>query len=249
MSSPLPAEPSNGCPPRNADEFNHRGHRAHRWALASSFFLHPSYFLKMTLGRTSSGAVKIKTDGGTTRAVECACCGSLGCQITQAQFNAIRYGFTTNFSGTQGIGTRVQVNQVYEYSFQHTTEDREEIFGALENQTGDYYSVSTTGPFTCIVDGPPGSGITYPVEFYNQNFESTRLYWFYTAYIPNDTAIAPTYFLTVSTGLIYDRTETECPNDGNPPTSVTKEYKSSLDLCGDPLYKLALEGADWPPQP
>ncbi|MFZ9920269.1 MAG: hypothetical protein ACO3FQ_03810 [Terrimicrobiaceae bacterium] len=28
----------------------------------------------MTLGRTSSGAIKIKTDGGL-RAVECACCG------------------------------------------------------------------------------------------------------------------------------------------------------------------------------
>jgi len=31
----------------------------------------------MTLGRTASNAIKIKTDGGTTRAVECACCG--GC--------------------------------------------------------------------------------------------------------------------------------------------------------------------------
>ena len=29
----------------------------------------------MTLGRTASNAIKIKTDGGTTRAVECACCG------------------------------------------------------------------------------------------------------------------------------------------------------------------------------
>ena len=29
----------------------------------------------MTLGLTSSGAVKIKTDNGTTTAVECACCG------------------------------------------------------------------------------------------------------------------------------------------------------------------------------
>lgn len=28
----------------------------------------------MTLGRTSSNAIKIKTDGGTARAVECACC-------------------------------------------------------------------------------------------------------------------------------------------------------------------------------
>ena len=32
----------------------------------------------MTLGRTSSGAIKIKTDGGL-RAVECACCGDAGC--------------------------------------------------------------------------------------------------------------------------------------------------------------------------
>ena len=32
----------------------------------------------MTLGRTSSGAIKIKTDGGL-RAVSCACCGGCGC--------------------------------------------------------------------------------------------------------------------------------------------------------------------------
>ena len=35
----------------------------------------------MTLGRTSSGAIKIKTDeaGGGLRAVECACCSSCNC--------------------------------------------------------------------------------------------------------------------------------------------------------------------------
>lgn len=32
----------------------------------------------MTLGRTASGAIKIKTDGGL-RAVGCACCGGCGC--------------------------------------------------------------------------------------------------------------------------------------------------------------------------
>ena len=32
----------------------------------------------MTLGRTSSGSIKIKTDGGL-RAVECACCGGSDC--------------------------------------------------------------------------------------------------------------------------------------------------------------------------
>lgn len=39
----------------------------------------------MTLGRASSGAIKIKTDeaGGGLRAVECACCQSLcGCEAT-----------------------------------------------------------------------------------------------------------------------------------------------------------------------
>jgi hypothetical protein len=65
----------NGSQRRNADEFNHRGHRG---AFASSFFLHPSYFLQMTLGRTSSGAIKIKTDGGL-RAVNCACCDLCSC--------------------------------------------------------------------------------------------------------------------------------------------------------------------------
>ena len=210
----------------------------------------------MILGRTTDNKVKIKIEDDSPRAVNCACCGSLGCQITPAQFDAIRYGFTTNISETQGIGTIVPVIQLYEYTFQNTTEDREEIFGALENQAnmgsqgGAYlHIVSTTGPFTCIVDGPPGSGITYPVEFYNQNFETVYLYWFYTAWIPNDTAIAPTYFLNASIGLVYERTETECPNDGNPPTRVNKDYKSSINLCGEPLYKLALEGADWPPQP
>ena len=74
MSSAPWAALCNGSLRRNADEFNHRGHRAHRGAFASSFFLHPPYFTPMTLGRTSSGAIKVKTDNGL-RAVGCACCG------------------------------------------------------------------------------------------------------------------------------------------------------------------------------
>ena len=35
----------------------------------------------MTLGRTASNAIKIKTDGGL-RAVNCACCGGCGCSLT-----------------------------------------------------------------------------------------------------------------------------------------------------------------------
>ena len=35
----------------------------------------------MTLGLTSSGAVKIKVEDGTTTAVECACCNTCGCGV------------------------------------------------------------------------------------------------------------------------------------------------------------------------
>jgi len=200
----------------------------------------------------------IKAQGGKVITkdgkVSCECCGGSGCKITQAQFDAIRYGFTTNITGTQGIGTIVPVIQLYEYSFQNPEEDREEIYGAIENESnigsqgGPYeYLVSDTGPFTCIVDG--GGGITYPVTYYNENKENLRLYWFYTAWIPNNTQIAPTYFLNASNGAEYTRTEIECPNDGGLPNTVVKDYQSSLDLCGEPLYKLVLEGAGWPPQP
>jgi len=42
----------------------------------------------MTLGRTASNAIKIKTDG-TTRAVNCACCVNCGCANVPATLKAI----------------------------------------------------------------------------------------------------------------------------------------------------------------
>jgi hypothetical protein len=55
----------------------------------------------MTLGRTSSGALKIKTDGGL-RAVECACCGcgecfvSIPSSIRELAANATAESFSIN---------------------------------------------------------------------------------------------------------------------------------------------------------
>ena len=46
----------------------------------------------MTLGRTSSGSIKIKTDGGTPRAVACTCCGGgvvCGCSSVPSALAAI----------------------------------------------------------------------------------------------------------------------------------------------------------------
>jgi len=60
----------------------------------------------MTLGLTSSGAVKIKTDNGATRAVECACCVPPCPEITdsyivisEAMFDALRSGGSVSGSG------------------------------------------------------------------------------------------------------------------------------------------------------
>jgi len=61
----------------------------------------------MTLGLTSSGAVKIKTDGTLgLRAVECACCESPCPEITEyyiliseAMYNALRSGGSVSASG------------------------------------------------------------------------------------------------------------------------------------------------------
>ena len=74
----------------------------------------------MTLGRTSSNAIKIKTDSPGLRAVECACCGgvSCGCRPMSAAVNAaiasatqvtvnslsIPWNGSTASSGQQGFG-------------------------------------------------------------------------------------------------------------------------------------------------
>ena len=59
----------------------------------------------MTLGRTASNAIKIKTDG-TTRAVNCACCAPPCPEITEyyiviseAMFDALRAGGSVSASG------------------------------------------------------------------------------------------------------------------------------------------------------
>jgi hypothetical protein len=80
----------------------------------------------MTLGRSPSGAIKIKTDGGL-RAVECACCGGIECQITEEQLNNIRYGGTT---GIAGMMKQIEFFPDYEFSY-FDDEGNEQIIGYL----------------------------------------------------------------------------------------------------------------------
>jgi hypothetical protein len=68
----------------------------------------------MTLGRTSSGAIKIKTDSPGLRAVECACCATLSCGcyvVSGALKTAIESATSVSVNGTSAAwnpaGTQV----------------------------------------------------------------------------------------------------------------------------------------------
>jgi hypothetical protein len=77
----------------------------------------------MILGRTSSGAIKIKTDGGTTRAVECACCSACPCPLP----NEIK--------GKKIAVTSVSWSSIVEYSIM-------DACGNFYANTSDGYSIS-----------------------------------------------------------------------------------------------------------
>jgi len=66
----------------------------------------------MTLGRTSSGAIKIKTDGGL-RAVNCACCGCRPCQVDISQ-NA---SFLQTLQNATGVSINLTPTQYSDYFF------------------------------------------------------------------------------------------------------------------------------------
>ena len=135
----------------------------------------------MTLGLTSSGAVKIKTDG-TTRAVNCACCRGCECPlpdsikgkkfaVTSVSWSSI-VSFSTmdacgNFSAHTADGYSIFIARTY-------TPPPECIFGGLwlgQVYNGGpipdpctllsswIYAVNPVGTHPVIDDyGPPGSG-------------------------------------------------------------------------------------------
>ena len=124
----------------------------------------------MTLGRTASNAIKIKTDG-TTRAVNCACCG--GCSITEAQFNAIRYGGTTNIAAPY----QTTFVQDYEYSF-FDAEGNEAIFGQLS--AGEIFSNINPYIRNCVYNFPPPMPGTYTVPTTLSGIAAINFVIFYT---------------------------------------------------------------------
>jgi hypothetical protein len=70
----------------------------------------------MTLGRTPTGAIKIKTDGGL-RAVECACCGGCECDSAQPIPPPEEPNFIPKLKGTDPNPFTILTIQAFGYTF------------------------------------------------------------------------------------------------------------------------------------
>ena len=124
---------SNGSPRRNAD---------------------------MTLGRTSSGTIKIKTDeeGGGLRAVNCACCAS-GPFIPCRDCPPYLHNFEFSLSGDQVvIDEEFQYPSVDEYDPLRTCSDSWDAFGpsAVLNLQNSY-SIQIVRAYGGFFNAPPGT--------------------------------------------------------------------------------------------
>jgi hypothetical protein len=181
----------------------------------------------MTLGRSSSGAIKIKTDGGL-RAVECACCGGIECQITEEQLNNIRYGGTT---GIAGMMKQIDFYPDYEFSY-FDDEGNEQIIGYL------------FAPESAYSETYPGQCWEY-VDFFPYQFSNSQGVFMpeYGIYIPANPASPKIYTLGLGGGDLAIRSCFLCSGEqveeADFPTTYEKMKISPP--CGDALYKAFME--------
>jgi hypothetical protein len=155
----------------------------------------------MTLGRTPTGAIKIKSDGGL-RAVNCACCNPCGCGFISAPeslretlenaTSAFIWGYNTNeffpgmpeedffwamnsaFPGGGGSPTDILVEMTYSKN------------GCLYIR-GEYYTAGQFTPDSLALYGDPApcdlpDGETYGTGTASINGEGGFAYWYSTSY-------------------------------------------------------------------
>jgi hypothetical protein len=107
----------------------------------------------MTLGRTSSGAIKIKTDG--LRAVECACCG--GITIPCRHCPPYLHNFQFSLSGDQvNITEEFQYPSVDDYDPIRTCSDSWDAFGPGAFGT-NLYIINIQRAYGGFFGAPPGT--------------------------------------------------------------------------------------------
>jgi hypothetical protein len=188
----------------------------------------------MTLGRTSTGAIKTKTDGGL-RAVNCACCGGCNTTITEEQFNAIRYGGTANIAANTNQVRTAQFYQNYEYSYVDQ-DGATIIFGELN---GNAFKSYKTGDITnCVTSFPPPMQGTYSTPFENLFIDGVNINIFYGARIPLDSAASYTIY---SIATILEGLCKYCDGTVNGRIKDSVHYRMSGEICGHDLYAFLME--------
>jgi hypothetical protein len=187
----------------------------------------------MTLGRTPTGAIKIKTDGGL-RAVNCACCGGCNTTITEEQFNAIRYGGTANIAANTSEVRNAQFYQNYEYSYVDQ-DGATIIFGELRGSEQGRYK---TGDVTNCVNSFPGPMVgTYIIPFENVFNDVVNINVFYNARILNTARSYAIY--SISTFLECACQYCDQTVDGGIKDSL--HYRMSGEICGQDLYAFLMD--------
>lgn len=105
----------------------------------------------MTLGLTSSGAVKIKTDNDTTRAVNCACCNPCGCasSITGDLLTTMRNATTGTCNGASPMNWNAQGGGFGAYWYVNGS-----FYTAALQSNGNCFSFNADNAMNAMASGP-----------------------------------------------------------------------------------------------
>ena len=136
----------------------------------------------MTLGRTSSGNIKIKTDeaGGGLRAVECACCDFQPCRDCPPYFGDLNFSLT----GDQVNGlTEFQYEAVVQYDPPRTCSDGWDAFSGtnyfenklfminLQRAFGGFFGAPSGTPCCWVLDLSVSGNFIYNFDFNGETFQ------------------------------------------------------------------------------
>jgi len=196
----------------------------------------------MTLGRTESGAIKIKTDtaGGGLRAVECACCGGRGCQITEQQFNAVLNGGTANLAGGLLLNSLVK-NFTFSqtYSFTYESNGKNITFAEVR---GNGVHAEVIRSVTCEARFPWGGEETYPIQMDFKRMEAAiaNILLYSEVPVTPDPLNPPIYTLNAALAMSIREDHYECDPD-NPFFPRFNTVFQSCALCGEVLYSWLME--------
>jgi hypothetical protein len=130
----------------------------------------------MTLGRSSSGAIKVKADGAAgLRAVECACCGPT-CNFFPSSFSYIYLQYNDSLPNEIYIGgSRIFLNQVVTHVIPNGPNVNRTIWGGITGGTlmtrnGTSYGNTTNGVILELENG------NYTWAIYKNGIRSTSNY-------------------------------------------------------------------------